>query len=332
MKINAKESNKIKNWIGALNKKDSWCVLINADPDALGAAMALRRLLSKHSVSVDIMRINEISRPDNLAMIRYLHIPVKIWKPSFINNYDKFAIVDSQQSHNVAFGDITFSVVVDHHPVPEDKPVTAEYMDIRPDFGATCTIFARYLKVMKIVPSRSLATAMLFGIRTDTAAFERSGMELDLQAYQWLSKHADTQLLRRILRSEYLIEWMPWFGRAFKNLKKCCPGGAHAHVGEVGTTDILVAIADFFTKVHGLKWVVISGVYNKTVIVVFRGDGSIDLGKKAMLAFKDLGTAGGHKVMARAEFPLKMVGGKNVAAFIAESVNCKIMLDKENNR
>ena len=58
-----------------LVKEESWAILITADPDALASAMALQRIIRARVKSVTIARTNEISRPDNLAMIRYLNIP-----------------------------------------------------------------------------------------------------------------------------------------------------------------------------------------------------------------------------------------------------------------
>lgn len=316
---NKKSATRLRAWLQKLSKEESWCILITADPDALGAAMALKRLLSHKVLDVTIARTNEITRPDNLAMIRYLRIPTVPWHADMQTQFQRFALVDSQPQHNPAFAGIPFSLIIDHHPIPEQGPPEGEYVDIRSECGATCSMLGRYLNDLGIRPGRLLATAMLYGIRTDTAAFERSGGALDLEAYQWLSKHAEHALLRRIIRSEYLLEWLPLFGRAFRSLHHFLKG-AHAHVGDVNSPDLLVAIADFFTRVHGLKWVAVSGVYNATVVVIFRGDGSRDVGKMASLSFGNVGSAGGHRVMARAEFPLKTVGETKAADYVRNAL------------
>lgn len=307
---------RFQQWCQTLDKADEWCIVITADPDALGAAMALRRIMSRRVQSVSIASINAVTRPDNLAMIRYLRIPLMAWKPEMLHRYSHFAMVDSQPHHNVAFQDIPFSLVIDHHPLVPEHPVEAAYVDIRPEFGATCSMLTRYLRGLKIRPGRLLATGMLYGIRTDTAAFERSGGEPDFQAFQWLSHHADTNTLRRILRSEYLQQWLPLFSRAFRSLHACKRSGTHAHVGDVTSPDLLVAIADFFTRVHGLKWVAVSGSHAGTVVVIFRGDGGRDMGQLAHDAFGDVGSGGGHRNLARAEFPLSAVPDGNAGNFV----------------
>lgn len=300
-----------KHWLDSLKFDTRWGILINADPDAIASAMALKRLLNAQVRVIDILRINEVSRPDNLAMIRYLRIPIKPWQPEKADYYNHYAMVDSQPSHHPAFQELAYSLIIDHHPYTRLEPyITANaFLDIRPYVGATSTILTQFLQALRIRPGVLLATALLYGIRTDTGAFERSGGEEDLKAYQWLSRYADNNLLRRISHSEYLRAWLPFFSRAFKSLVDCRSGGAFASLNDVSSADLIVSIADFFTKVHGLKWIAVSGIVNKIVIVVFRGDGSRDLGRLADACFYDVGSAGGHRNMARAEFPLKSVPG-----------------------
>lgn len=319
MTIKSEQLQEFKRWQGRLQKDSRWAILINADPDALASAMALKRLIHDRVRSLDIFRINEVTRPDNLAMIRYLRIPVKPWEPEKISTYSNFALVDSQPSHNLAFTNILYSLIIDHHPVTNLGAALAPgaYCCIRTDVGANSTIMTQLLQALRVRPGPLLATALLYGIRTDTGAFERSGGEEDLRAYQWLSHHADNNLLRRISRSEYLRSWLPFFSRAFRSLVDCRAGGAYASLNEVESADLVVAVADFFTRVHGLKWIAVSGIAAKTVIVIFRGDGSRDIGRFADACFYDVGTAGGHRNMARAEFPLSAIpAGMKPSEFI----------------
>ncbi len=310
-----KLAQRMQAWVSTLARDERWCILVTADPDALGASMALKRILSRKVRDISIASTNKVSRPDNLAMIRYLRIPLVPWEAQMREQFQRFAIVDSQPHHNEAFKGIPFSLMIDHHPIPEDYCHYAEFVDIRPKIGATCTMMYQYLRGLNIRPGKLLATAMLYGIRTDTAAFERSGGEADFRAYQWLSKYSDANILRRILRSEYLKDWLPLFSHAFRSLRTC-KRGAHAHVGNVHSPDLLVAIADFFTRVHGLRWVAVSGTYEDTLVIIFRGDGTTNVGFMASQHFGNDGSAGGHKVMARAEIPLRVLGEIKSADYV----------------
>ena len=286
-----------------LDRDENWCILINADPDAIASAMALARIIRSRVKSVTLARVNDIARPDNLAMLRYLRVPLVKWRPSMRKKMQKFAIVDSQPHHHPDFAGIDFSIVIDHHPLPEEL-TQAEFQDIRPKCGATSTMMTEYLYSADIRPGRLLATALQYGIRTDTGTFGRNCTEVDLRAYHWLSRVGDTSLMIRILRSEYLPEWLPYFTRAFETMRPC-GRGSFAWIGKVKSSDILVVIADFFLKVHGLRWVAVCGVSGGRVISVFRGGfGNMDLGVVASALFKGLGGGGGHKNMARAEMAL----------------------------
>ncbi len=322
MVTKAKRISRFQAWAGSLPKDESWCILISADPDAMGAAMALKRIMAMKRREICIASINTITRPDNLAMIRYLRIPLVTWKPEMRDTFKRFAIIDSQPHHSPLFADIPFSLIIDHHPSPDGYCHYADYTDIRPNYGATCTMMHEYLKSLNIRPGKLLATAMLYGIRSDTAAFERSGAEADFRAYQWLSKLSDAALLRRIIRSEYLPEWLPLFSHAFRSLRSCSKG-AHAHVGKVKSSDMLVAIADFFTRVHGLRWVAVSGIINETLVVILRSDGSSNIGAVAQRHFGNVGSAGGHRTMGRAEIPLEAIGDVNVADYVFNKLKPK---------
>jgi len=82
-------------------------------------------------------------------------------------------------------------------------------------------------------------------------------------------------------------------------------GKLFAYMGVIEIPDICVSLADFFMRVESVQWSIISGIYNKTLIIIFRNDGKgKNAGKISELCFGDFGTAGGHKSAARVEIPL----------------------------
>ncbi|MCF6247313.1 MAG: DHH family phosphoesterase, partial [Desulfobacula sp.] len=170
-------------------------VVINADPDAIASAMAVKRLLWRKVSEVAIAYFNKISRPDNLAMIEYtepglVHLDL-IKKEDFTN----FVIVDSQPDHNEQFLKFKFDAIIDHHP---NTRVKAPFLDIRPDYGACATILTEYLKSKKIKPSSKLAAALMLGIKTDTADFTRQACPKDIRAFQHLYKFSDNNILTKV--------------------------------------------------------------------------------------------------------------------------------------
>jgi len=65
---------KYKRLMGVIKPVDTLGILINADPDALASALALKRLFWRKARGVEIFHINTINRPDNQAFIKLLKI------------------------------------------------------------------------------------------------------------------------------------------------------------------------------------------------------------------------------------------------------------------
>lgn len=309
---------KIQEMLDLFSREDSWLILVNADPDAMASAMALKRIMSYRVAVVDIARINEITRPDNLAMIRAVRLHMLPFTPAMRQKYTRFALVDSQPHHSPQFQDIPFSLVIDHHPLPE-TPAEIAYADIRPDYGANSTLMMEYLYNLRIRPGKLLATALQYGIKSDTASFSRKFCDADLRVYHYLTKFGDQALLSRISRSEFHRRWLPFFAKACLNLHNA-GSGQFVYIGKVENPDILVVIADFLTRVYEFRWVAVSGLYGETVVVIYRGDGSRNIGRLANLQFSDVGSAGGHKALARAEFPASAAEGADLELFIYKRV------------
>ena len=307
------------------SREQRWLILIVADPDSMASAMALRRIMGQKVQEVAIAKINAVTRPDNMAMTRYTRLKMTRFEPGQLTRFDYFALVDSQPHHNPAFKDIPFSVIIDHHPLPE-RPYPARYSDIRPQYGATSTLLTEYLYNLGIRPGKFLATALQFGIKTDTSSFERHFYDVDLRAYQYLSRFGDHNLLSRIARSEFHLRWLDTFAKACTNLYGIGKSGQYVFVGEVDNPDILVNIADFFMRVYEIRWAAVAGQCGDAVVVIFRGDGvSCDVGFYATHVFGAIGSAGGHKVMARAEFPVTAANGTELEMFIWQRLTTTAM-------
>lgn len=309
--------------LGMLRKTDRWLILMNADPDALASAMALRRIMARRVDAVDVAQVNEITRPDNLTMIKSLRIPARRLTPNLAIQYDRFALVDSQPHHHRAFQDFDFSIVLDHHPLMEGSPVQAEFMDIRPTYGATSSLLTEYLQGLRIRPGEFLATALLYGIKTDTQSFVRRFTDMDVRAFRHLSRFANQSLLRKISRSEFRLEWLKYFSLAFRKLH-VAGDCLHVFMGSMDSPDILVILADFFLRVYGISWTATCGVCGENLVLIFRGDGlHKDMGQTASSLFGDMGSAGGHATMARAEIPLEKIGDQDPEEFIRQRLRTR---------
>jgi len=292
---------KLRRFYDQFSSNDYVLILINADPDAIACAMAVKRLLWRKVAGITISKINVIKRPDNLAMIRLLGVNLVHVDEIDENEFTKTVIVDSQPDHNVSFARFRYDVIIDHHP---DTGVDAPFLDIRPKYGAASSIMTEYLRSTKIKPSAKLATGLFLGIKTDTNNFERQTLIEDIKAFQFLFKYANIHLARKIEQAELRFDFLKYFKIALqtRRIRKC---KAIVHLGTVANPDVCVLIADFFMRVNSVTWSIVSGIYEKKLIVIFRNDGiRKNAGTVAHEAFGFIGSAGGHKSMARAEIPV----------------------------
>lgn len=287
--------------------EDQVLVVINADPDAIASAMAVKRLLWRKVANVCIAHINVISRPDNLAMIRLLNVNLVHIRESDPKAFSRFVIVDSQPDHHECFSTFKTDVIIDHHP--ETGSIADALVDIRPKYGATATIMTEYLRAAKIKPSVKLATGLFYAIKTDTANFQRKTLIEDVRAFQYLFRFANIDLIRKIDQAEMTIEFLDYFKRALQN-KVLRRERIFAHLGRVENPDVCVLIADFFMRIQSIGWSIVSGIYEQKLIIILRNDGlRKNAGKVAKQSFGRFGSAGGHKSSARAEINLDEIKG-----------------------
>jgi len=292
---------KLQRFYGIIKGDDSVLIVIVADPDAMASAMAIKRLLWRKAAAVDIASVSKVERPDNLAMIERLGIKIQRFDELDLSGYSRFIIVDSQPGHHEALSRFEADIIIDHHP---DTDVQAAFTDIRPQYGATATMMTEYLRAARIKPSTKLATGLLYGIKTDTSSFERHTIIEDVRAFQYLFRFANKYLLSKIEREEINVAYLKYYRRAI-SLRRKRKDWLFVHLGKVETADVCVLIADFFMRVQTVNWSIVSGIANQKLVVVFRNDGiRKNAGRVAKLSFGQLGSAGGHKSMARAEIDL----------------------------
>jgi len=295
---------KLRRFYENFSSNDRVLILINADPDAIASAMAVSRLLWHKVANITISNINVIRRPDNVTMIRLLGVKLIPVDQIDENQFDKIVIVDSQPSHNEAFARFTPDVIIDHHPETGAK---ATFLDIRPKYGATATIMTEYLRAAKIKPSVKLATGLFLAIKTDTSNFERQTLMEDVRAFQFLFRHTNIHLASKIEQAELRLDFLKYFKTALQN-KRMRKNRIFVHLGPVVNPDVCVLIADFFMRVNSVKWSIISGIWDQKLIVVLRNDGiRKNAGNVAKKSFGQVGSAGGHKSMARAEVGLSQL-------------------------
>ncbi len=79
---------------------------------------------------------------------------------------------------------LSVDVVIDHHP--ERGGYDTVIGDIRTSYGATSTILTEYVRAAGIEVRPRLATALLYGIKSDTQLLGRETSRDDIRAFAFL--------------------------------------------------------------------------------------------------------------------------------------------------
>lgn len=272
------------------------------DPDGIASALALRALLGRNRLSAMIGSFGSVTRPENVAMTRLLDIQVHRIDSSALAAFDRIALLDVQPFHSP---DIPLQVdlVIDHHP--RRGNYAAALKDIRPRYGATSTIMTEYLLASGLPISQRLATALLYGIKTDTQLLGRDTTPMDVAAFATLYPEANHALLRRIDRPQLPRKDLGTLSHAFRNatIQKDI---LFTHLGPLSREDVIPYIADFCLEVESVDWSVVSGVFEGKLILSVRNYGAgKGAGEVVKAAFEAFGSAGGHRSMAKAVVPLQ---------------------------
>ncbi len=292
------------------------------DPDALAAGLALRTLLRRTKATAIIGALHGVTRPENLRMADLLDIQVETVTPADFASFDRIATVDVQP-HYFPGQLPRVDLVIDHHP--EQTGYTAVFKDIRPEFGSTCTILTEHLRAVDVNISERTATAMLYAIKSDTLFFARHTNKSDLEAFTFLYPLADAALIRKMEGAEITLERLEHVTRALAT-SRLKSQVLSAFVGETTREDFIPYTADFLLQVEGVKWAIVSGIVGGHMIISVRNLGySRNAGDFVKANFGDIGSAGGHRALAKAVVPAERfaikfgnLSGVGIAARIGE--------------
>ena len=254
----------------------------------------------------------QIEHQQNQAMVRLLDIPLRRiildWElDDVLNEADCIVTVDFHQpgANNVLPEECVPHIIIDHHS--SDKPVSADVAFLRPEYSATSSLISNLLMNMSVDMTPRLATALSFGIRTDTLSFTRSFNPVDLRALMWLNTWVDSELLTSIeapLKNQYTLET---FTQALTN-KEHEGTLILAPISNLKSRDDLSQVADFLFATKDTEVVVVYGIQRNKVLLSARSRReNVHLGLSLSKHFPD-GQAGGHKGLAGGQVLFESLG------------------------
>ena len=306
----------LDNYLRSISKNSNVTIFChdNPDPDALASALAMSELFASHGHNSQIVHGGMIEHHQNQAMVKELEIPVRRlildWEiTDSINDSDIIVAVDFHRpgANNIMPKDCIPHIIIDHHTV--DEAVTADLAMVSSEYSSTSSMVASLLMSSDFGMNSRVATALAFGIKTDTLGFTRNFNAVDVRALLWINAWVDKEKLRAIEMPPRSIEALDSFSTALNN-KLHIDNLILAPVYNLINRDSLAQIADFLLPTQGVDTVVAFGIRRNKVILSARANNpSIHVGKLLSSNFPE-GLAGGHKHLAGGQIPFDIITQK----------------------
>ena len=198
-------------------------------------------------------------------------------------------------------------MAIDHHPA---RPASAlcEFQDVGGPTGATSTLICQYLRAAGLTPDPALATALFYGIKSDTRDLGREVDPMDLESYTWLFPLYDKGALSHIEHPSVPAPYFAAYHLAYERARLHGDGAAVVvDMGTVYVPEIVPEVAEKLVNLEGLRWSLAAGAFQDELYLSLRlNDKRFNAGKLVRQVCAPFGgSAGGHGAMAGARIPLR---------------------------
>ncbi len=267
------------------------------DPDAIASSFALKVLLKHFGVKSKIIYVDLIEKANSKRMVEIFKIGLEQKEDSFVSAEKDFIILVDAQQGNSNITDFNFKniAVIDHHSDLSSGGYI--YKDVRNNVGSCATIIAEYFKEAGVEPSNDVATALVYGIMTDTDNLTRNSNKADADMFYWLYNLADFTMIKNLRMNEIGKEDIYAYAKALQNIE------IYGNIGFIHIEDcndsLLGTISDMVYTIEGVNIVVSYAKRDDGIKFSIRsGEKDIRANKLIKHILSDKGIGGGHDVMA----------------------------------
>jgi len=271
----------------------------NPDPDSIASAVALKHLVKERfGIQSTVAYGGMVGRAENRAMLRLLKIKLSpVWRIR-MHAYRHIALVDTQPraGNNSLPVKVKATMVIDHHPLRQTTK--ASLTDVRPEYGAAATILFEYLRASDCKISTPLATALFYGIHSETEALGREATEADTQAYLSLFPLTNKKHLARIERPSLPRSYFNVLGRSlvgastYRNV-------VMARLGPVEVPELVAEVADLLVRLERITWSLCLAWHDERLVLSIRTTNTrARAGRLIQRLVGRRGRAGGHNMLA----------------------------------
>jgi nanoRNase/pAp phosphatase (c-di-AMP/oligoRNAs hydrolase) len=271
----------------------------NPDPDAIASAWAVQYFLKQSlNIKSKIVYDGFIGRAENKVMVKLLKIKLFHLSDIKLSNKDGFILVDTQPGfgNNSLPPQVITSLVIDHHPLK--KKQKSILVDVRKNVGSTASILTEYLVNNNLEIPKNLATALFYGIESETQGLSIETDNLDRQYYKFLFPKISQFLLGKIQYPKLEKEF-------FMNLRKALSNAYFyksaiiVNIGKIENSDLVSEFCSFFLLYDKATWALSLGVVGNRLIFSIRTQNRrANAGKLAQKISGIKGSGGGHGTSA----------------------------------
>jgi nanoRNase/pAp phosphatase (c-di-AMP/oligoRNAs hydrolase) len=272
------------------------------DPDALASGKGLAYLFKEAwNISSELVYSGLVARAENRMVLNML---TPEWRHAEglpdIARYSSIVLVDTQPAagNNRLPVNITPQIVIDHHRPLWDALQAVRYVDVRPELGATVSLVYQYLEAAQLIPDATLATAMFYGLQTDTRGLARDASHTDEAVYMKLVGSIDRQKLAMVEQAGLSRDYFKAFNRGLE-AARVYGSCVFANLGIVHRPDLPAEMADVLIRLESARAALCLGVYGDQVHLSLRTEPSgQDAGQLMQKIIDNRGKAGGHGSIA----------------------------------
>jgi len=189
------------------------------------------------------------------------------------------------------------------------------YLDLREGYGATFTIVTEYLQELEVPIHKRLATALFYGITSETRNLGREAQPADIVATQFLYPYVDKRALAEIETPRLKASYFELVGKAVESAV-VCDDVVISILPEVPYPDAVAELVDLLVRLEGALWALCVAPCGPYLQLSVRSNDRDAHAGEMLAGLLPPGTAGGHGMVAGGRVTLD--GGD------WEAVSCEI--------
>lgn len=267
------------------------------DPDAVSSAFGLQHFLEQFGIHAVLCYAGKIEKLNTKRMLHVFDIDmVYIDEIKDMTNQDYIITIDAQKYNaNISCFSGHEIACIDHHPTFIDYEY--EYKDVR-ICGACASIIAKYYQDAGIDMPENVASALLYGIKVDTAELSRGVTDLDMDMFYMLYKKANLPKIASLYMNSLQLNDLKAYGAAIESITIVEEIG-FAHIPFNCHDALIATISDFILSLDVVECAVVYAIREDGIKFSVRSNMvDVDAGRLTEWALGGVGSGGGHFSMA----------------------------------